>query len=181
MIKPAKELPSITKKVEDRFWRYVEKRRPDECWFWTGYKDRGGYGVIHIGSRLYLVHRMSWVIHFGAIPSGFCVCHNCPGGDQRLCVNPIHLWLGTVSENNADCVRKGRAACGEKNGRHTQPESTCRGERSGRAKLTEADVLEIRRIYAMGGISHAALATRFGIKRTSIGYIVLRKNWRHIE
>jgi hypothetical protein len=99
-----------------RFWPKVSKS--DGCWTWTG-KTGNGYGQIRIagkGSGLIGAHRLSWALHYGPIPAGLFVCHNCPDGDNPLCVRPEHLFLGTHEQNMADMVAKGRAASGDRNG-----------------------------------------------------------------
>lgn len=96
----------------DRFWAKVNKT--DCCWLWTGstYKGSQPYGTIGTGGKhgkVVKAHRASWLIHFGPIPDGLHVLHNCPDGDNPSCVNPGHLWLGTHDENMKDFWRKMRA------------------------------------------------------------------------
>lgn len=84
----------------------------NDCWLWTGHCNPKGYGVISIGERFYakrrqLVHRVAWRIWRGDIPDGLFVLHEC---DTPACFNPLHLWLGTKADNNADCMCKGRRA-----------------------------------------------------------------------
>ena len=97
--------------IEKRFWRFVEKKESG-CWEWTGSTDGHGYGQISKGKNISpeKAHRTSWILHFGAIPSGLDVCHAC---DNPLCVNPKHLMLGTRMANMVDASRKGRLTRGE--------------------------------------------------------------------
>lgn len=105
------------------------------------------------------------------------VCHRC---DNPACVNCDHLFLGTNEENTADRVSKGRSAAGDRSGPALRPERMPRGEAHGRAKLTNAAVIEIRRRYAAGGTSQPKLAREFGVDHTVIGDIVRREKWKHV-
>lgn len=89
-----------------RFWNKVAIKSSSECWIWQGAKFRDqGYGRIIINYKDVRAHRVSWELVNGPIPSGLLICHHC---DNRLCVNPKHLFLGTHKDNNQDCVNKGR-------------------------------------------------------------------------
>jgi len=109
-------------------------------------------------------HRVSWEIHRGPIPEGACVLHQC---DNRSCVNPGHLFLGTYSDNARDMHRKGRAVI------H-------RGEDCAASKLTEADVRKIRAMI-WGGVSCAKAARAVGISTGHAWRIAARKSWVHVE
>jgi hypothetical protein len=132
------------------------------CLEWFAAKDGGGYGMIRIGRRTCRAHRISFEVHFGPIPDGMCVCHRC---DNRLCIKPSHLFLGTQTENMADRDSKGR-----------QPRT--RGERHGSAKLSEVDVSVIRNAEGGRGLL-TALAKQFGVSRTQIANVRAGKNWSH--
>ena len=142
-----------------RFWAKVDKS--GECWTWTGSISSTGYGMFYDGQP-YSTHRYSWAIHFGPIPRGLCVLHRC---DNRPCVRPDHLWLGTKRENSRDMVRKGRAH---------MPDVA--GERHPESKLTEADVRAIRASAEQGIV----LAAHYGVTPSLISAVRRRKAWRHI-
>ncbi len=110
---------------EERFWEKANVAGQDECWLWAAGRDKGGYGKFRLGATQ-LAHRASYELFVGEIPPDKCVLHSC---DVRACVNPHHLWLGTLAENNQDRARKGRSA-------------RVAGEQSPRAKLTTDDVLQ---------------------------------------
>lgn len=75
------------------------------CWRWDGATDKDGYGRVRWQYVMYRAHVASWIAHNGAVPKGFCVLHKC---DNPTCINPAHLWIGTVGDNNRDRNAKGR-------------------------------------------------------------------------
>jgi hypothetical protein len=89
----------------DLFWAKV--RRTDGCWEWTGARLHSGYGKLGRKGRTYVAHRFAWELVNGAIPDGLFACHRC---DNRLCVRPDHLFLGTQKDNIADMLSKGRGS-----------------------------------------------------------------------
>lgn len=91
------------KNTKDDFERKIEKT--DFCWLWRGKLNSAGYGSITFCGKKYGTHRLSYEIYIGPIPDGMCVLHKC---DNRKCVNPSHLWIGTNSDNQKDCIKKER-------------------------------------------------------------------------
>lgn len=169
-------ISEITERVKERFWAKVEKS--DGCWRWTASRTRG-YGWFKMNGRGFSTHRISWMIHYGAIPIAKCVLHRC---DTPLCVRPDHLFLGTFAENSADMAAKGRAASGDKNGNRSHPERTARGERQGLSKLTEYDVRMIRMDHIPGKYGNAVgLARKYGVNKATIRRILNRETWSHVS
>jgi hypothetical protein len=144
----------------DRFWSKVEKS--DGCWNWTAGTYVNGYGIFKLDRRNWRAHRLSYKLKCGPIPDGMQVLHKC---DNRLCVNPDHLFLGTNADNMADKVAKGREA------HYGHP-----GERQGQSKLTNDQVLAIR---ASSG-PHRDVAAEFGMSRSQVRDIRTRRAWKHI-
>ena len=149
----------------DRFWKYVSKG--DSCWEWSGPITQYGYGRLNYCKKEKLAHRFSWEIHCGPIPKknvvrGIFVCHHC---DNRKCVNPKHLFLGTIQDNGADMVNKKRNPFGTKHGM---------------SKLTPEKVRMIRNLYARG-MSQTKIGSLVGISQTNASCILTGKTWGHIS
>ena len=156
--------------IGDRFWEKVDKRGQDECWPWTGFLNKYGYGQIGRGGKYggqRLSSRLSYELHFGIVPDDLDVCHHC---DNPACVNPSHLFLGTHADNMRDCWSKGRGRC-DGAGR--------RGSTNGNHRLTEIQVETIRDL-AKSGRSYRGLARQFSVSKTLVSFIVRRTVWTHI-
>ena len=153
---------SINKTTLERFWKYSGKAGEDECWKWTGTKNRGGYGVIGIQwmpkQKVVSAHRLSYIIANGEIPDGLSILHSC---DCITCVNPKHLRAGTQLENMRDRSSRGRC-------------NAQAGERHHKAKLSAEDVIAIR---ASTG-RQVDIAARYGIAQNAVSNIKLRKIWK---
>lgn len=155
----------------DGLKRFVErllkkvKANENGCWIWTAAKDWDGYGSTYGFQTQMRAPKMFYFIWKGVVPEGLFVCHKC---DTPSCVNPNHLFLGTAKENNHECLNKGRHSCG-------------RGSRNGSAKLSEAQVEEIRnkyRPYSRDGFNMYNLAIHYGVSPTQIHAVIHRKNWK---
>ena len=151
------------------FWGKVEKS--EGCWLWRGNLSDRAYGRFSVGGgRWRLAHRVMWELTNGPIPAGLFLCHRC---DTPACVNPAHLFLGTHADNMADRGAKGRQL---------------KGERHHKARLTAAQVAEIRARYGEGNpprrqkagtgtVSVRDLAKEYGVHPSTVHRIVARDGW----
>lgn len=145
---------------EEAFWIKVKKTK--KCWIWHGSINRNGYGYY----RGKTAHSVAYRLRRGIIPSDMEVCHTC---DNRACVNPLHLFVGTRKDNMQDCISKGRQ----------NKAVFARGEQQGNSKLTRKEVEHIRGLCAAGH-TQTSVAEKFGVTQACISHIVRRKNWRHL-
>lgn len=152
-------------RTEAEFWSNVQIADEESCWLWTRAASSTGYGHVWWDEKVRPTHRLAYELVVGEIAPGMCVCHTC---DNRRCVNPAHLWLGTKADNNEDANAKGRSSGG-----------SLPGEASPVARLTDDAVREIRTRVAAGE-QHTALARELGVCKQTIGNVVSGKTWSHV-
>lgn len=151
--------------LESRFWAKVDKT--NECWTWVGARNSRGYGWIGVGNKkTKAAHRLSWELSFGPIPSGYCICHKC---DNPSCVNPKHLFLGSLSDNMNDMVSKGRHP-------YRKGEQVLH-----LAKLTEDVVRQLREEYDAKPFNMSTKARELGLHPNTISSIIRGETWRHVN
>lgn len=150
-------------KVLDRFWSKVDIRGASECWLWTAHVTPYGYGDFTFNRRTYQASRFAMMLTLVRyLESTECVLHDCPGGDNPLCVNPNHLWIGSHADNSSDMVNKGRAYS-----RGNTPTK----------KLSDSEVQSLRLLHLLHDWTLAELAEKFGISVCYAGALV-RANYR---
>lgn len=150
---------------KDRILLNIKIDQKTSCWEWSLHRDRYGYGQATFNERTMTAHRMSYLFFNGEIQDGLCVCHSC---DNRGCVNPTHLFLGTPADNNADMKAKGRYV------HH-------RGERSPGARLTDAEAAEILSLAQKGEMTQKEIGKIYGVGHTTVSAIFVGDNWGHLE
>lgn len=136
-------------------------RKTDHCWFWKGSVNKNGYGTTALGGTSSLAHRVGWMLMRGQIPHGMVMCHTC---DNKRCVNPAHLYVGTMLQNSRDAWERIKFPP-----RH--------GVANGRSKLSEDDVREIR---ADGKSTHKELGGRYGVTDAAIRLVRIGRNWPQV-
>lgn len=147
----------------ERFLAKVCPESASGCWLWRGQLRADGYGMVRFERKVYLAHRLAWKLFHGEIAPGLVVCHKC---DVRACVNPEHLFLGTMMDNVRDMMEKGRSTYGEKH-------------RS--AKLTTEQVRRIKTMLAEGFMRVSDIAREYGVTHATIGCIARGTSWRHVK
>lgn len=146
----------------DRFFSYVGRKTEHGCILWTGGLSCGYANFSLSRCKSVRASHVAYELAYGPLPAGLFALHTC---DNPQCINPSHLFAGTNSDNSKDMAAKGRST---------------KGEKHGMAKLSNEQVLEIRRRYRVGGIFQRELAKEFGVTQTLIGMIVRRKVWSHV-
>lgn len=156
--------------------------KADGCWEWQGTIQTTGYGYFYLG-RGHLggvkggtASRASWYLYIGDIPAGMCVCHRC---DNRKCVNPQHLFLGTDYDNTLDKMMKGRHSKGLDHSLKTKAKIP-RGSSHYKTKLTEDDIQNICELRN-SGMTYAAIARIYSFDHTTVYKIIKNKRWKHVE
>lgn len=148
--------------------RFEEKfTRTETCWIWNRLHKGRRYGQFRVGNKMMAAHRVSWTLHVGEIPKNIIIRHKC---DNPRCVNPEHLELGTQQDNMKDMTSRNRQS---------------KGEHRPNSKLLDAQIIEIRQLYATGLYSCADLAILYSLpvyqrSCSTIRSIVSRKTWRHL-
>jgi hypothetical protein len=132
--------------------------RKDGCWNWSGSVWKTGYGRFHYQDKSCKAHRLSWMFYVGRVADDVCVLHKC---DNRLCVNPDHLFLGSRKDNNLDKTAKGRQS---------------KGGLVNTAKLTPEQVVELRNSDS----PTIVLASKFGVTKDHVNKIKRREIWKHV-
>ena len=155
------------KSVACRFWVKVDIRGKKECWPWKGSigtNSKFPYGRFRYNDRIDNAHRVSYILTYGELKDEENhICHKC---DNPICVNPYHLFEGTRQDNMDDMAIKGRRA-------------VMRGEESGRAKITAADVAKIKRLRAKGW-TLKRIGKKMGITFGNVWKILNGYSWNHV-
>jgi hypothetical protein len=157
-----KPIPELLLDDIFRFWQYVQRRGPDDCWNWVGYKlkDRN-YGHFGLKGSNFLAHRISYYLHIRIDPKEQLVCHSC---NNESCVNPSHLYLGTQAVNMQQMFADKR--------------KDHQGEKHPGAKLSEDEVLDIKALLKT--TPRTKLAIMFGVSRSTIDDIATNKTWSYL-
>jgi hypothetical protein len=165
----------LTESAKSRFWKKVDRRGQKACWPWLGARDKDGYGVFGVSTKVKTAraHRVAWQLTNGDL-GDLQVLHDC---DVPECCNPNHLFLGTNHDNVRDKMAKGRHV----SGMATKPERAVKGERHGNAKLTDEAVREIRRSYVPRKVTLKSLAEKFGVSVNTIHWVVKGSFWKHVR
>ena len=146
--------------TQDRFWSKVNKT--DYCWIWTTGKSSNGYGSFYFNDKTVSAHKFSWMLYYGKVIDNLKVLHTC---DNRACVNPKHLYLGTSADNSRDMTDRDRQA---------------KGENNGWSKLTKEQIISIKSYPYHRGL-YRQLSKQFNVTPESISNVCRGIYWKHIS
>jgi hypothetical protein len=147
-------------RVSPPFWSFVDKT--GDCWIWNGRRNVDGYGIYCKDGKGLRAHRVAWEMQHG-VEIGDCVAmHTC---DTPACCNPAHIVLGTHRDNQLDKAAKNRQA---------------KGDKSGTAKLTEAQVIEMRSRYRPRDVTYLDLSRAYGVSKDAAQKAIRGINWKHV-
>lgn len=153
--------------ITKRLYGNIQKDETTDCWVWLGSKNQKGYGRLHLrenGKRIQLAtHRLSYTLEYGTDPNELLVCHHC---DNPSCINPEHLFLGTIKDNNNDAFKKKRnQVIGLKN-----------------RVLTEEQVREIKKeLQKNNNASLSKIGSWYDVSPACIHSIKHGKSWAHVS
>lgn len=148
-------MKSIKERIENK------TIKTGSCWVWNGEKFHSGYGRIRIHWKKYTLHRVVFELYVGPIPNGLCVLHKC---DNKPCINPEHLFLGTKADNAHDRDRKGRTILHPEN---LIPKTS---------KISRAQVIEIKN----DNRKQKEIGVDYGLSQQQISRIKNDQTRRHL-
>lgn len=145
-----------------RFWNKVDTS--GDCWEWTAYRNKGGYGKFKLSGKAETAHRLAYMFYYGTFEEDMCILHKC---DNPPCVNPYHLFLGTRADNVQDMIAKGRARA-------------VSGNNHGCRVVNSDEVREIREKYKKGTYTQRQLAEEYKIASQTVSAIINRIIWKEV-
>jgi len=158
------------KTTMQRFIEKVDVKGEHDCWEWLASRNKDGYGRFRMGAIKTTAHRVAYELFKGLIPAGLFVLHSC---DNPSCVNPGHLRVGTVVDNSADMVDRGRSI----KGRTVSNRRSYKGEGSPNAKISKEDAIKI-----LGDSrAHKVIAAEYGVTRAAISHLKRGFTWGHLQ
>jgi len=152
--KSARNLP-----IKERLLFHSYPEPMSGCWLWGGNICPNGYGLVKHDKKQRLAHRVSYIVFKGEIPHGMCACHHC---DVPSCINPDHLFIGTLADNVADKTKKNR--CGNY------------GTLNPASRYTESQIYEVISLRKSGWF-YKDIAKKFKTSKESVRRICIGETW----